>query len=369
MTLAELPIHKDLCSRLIRTVKEGRVAHGQYLQIEDGAGGLALALAYAQEILAGEPDMFGGVDTRASRLEHPDLHMIFPMVQAVDKTCDSSLEELRSALKLDSYLAYSQWLRIRGEKSKKAIISKHEAESVNKKLSLRSFEGGAKILIVWMAELMNQDCANKMLKLIEEPPVGSVIIMIGSDASRLLPTIRSRVQVTVADRLSVQEVAQALAQSLPATPESMLKAAAHAEGSIALAKDELQQEHSNQKPIIYDWLRLAYSRKVPEIMTWCDARAAGGKEELIQLIVEASSVIRIAFRKNYIEELSSGDDELDTFTSRFSPFVHDDNVSMLMEILDTAVGDLERNGNPRIVLLDTTYKLIRIIRLPRNEPA
>jgi len=368
MTFEELSIHQNIQSVLIQSAETGRIAHGQYFESVDGGGALPMAVAYAQAILGGEPDMFGGVDDRAARLEHPDLHIIFPMVQSVDKTCDSVVDEFRQEYKANPYLSYKQWLIARGEKAKKAIISKHEAENMAKKLSLRSFEGGYKILLIWMAELMNSDAANKLLKLIEEPPERTLILMVGTDSLRLLPTIRSRVQVLSFPPLTALEIEGVISKRSEEDESTQRYAALHAEGSIAKALDDLGIKDDLQVEAIMHWLRLSYQRKVIDVMTWCDSQVTEGREEVVRLLGTAQEVFRAAFRKNYLADTSERQDALAIFTQRFAPFIHAHNALTLMECTDKAIADLERNGNARIVLLDYSFQVIKLLRVKNEIP-
>jgi DNA polymerase-3 subunit delta' len=367
MTFEQLCIHQDTIQRLEKSVSESRIPHAQYIQTVDGGGGLPIAVAYAQSILSPQADMFGGVDTRASRLEHPDLHVVFPMVQSVDKTCDSLMGVFREYYAENPYTSYEQWLRFRGEKNKKAIISKHEAESVTKKLSLRSFEAGHKVLLIWMAELMNADCANKLLKLIEEPPEGSVILMVGNDSDRLLPTIRSRTQVLKLRPLENNEIQASLRKSVQATDDELASAVVDCEGSIARAIELLDVDESPAADQVMTWLRLCYQRKVLDTMSWSDGLAAQGREEALMVLKAALDVFREAFRKNYLTVSSNSNADLGRFTDKFSPFIHPGNAPQLMEETSIAIRDIERNGNVRIVLLDLSFKVMKLIRAPRPE--
>lgn len=371
MTFEQLLFHRDTVQRLEKSVSEGRIPHAQYIQTVDGGGGLSLAVAYAQCILSGEADMFGGQDSRASRLEHPDLHVVFPMVQSEDKTCDSLLGTFREYYSENPFTSYDQWLRFRGEKNKKAIISKHEAESVTKKLSLRSFEAGYKVLLIWMAELMNADCANKLLKLIEEPPDGSVIVMVGNDADKLLPTIKSRTQLLNLRPLEQLEILNTLRSQVQASDEILTEAALNCEGSIAHAMELLDDDENPFTGLSMAWLRLCYQRKVLDTMAWSDNLASQGREEAIKVLQETLSIFRDAFRKNYISSNGKGNYEAEEFTDKFSPFIHPDNAPALMEETSKAIADIERNGNTRIVLLDLSFKVMKLIRAPRpvTEPS
>ncbi len=368
MTFEQLKTHIKTKEILIRSIRDGRVPHAQYFQGIDGGGNLAMAIGYAQELLAGEADMFGGVDLRASRLEHPDLHIVFPMVQSVDKTCDSLVSEFREAYVKDPYLSYAQWVNQRDEKSKRAIISKHEAESITKKLTLRSFEGGFKVLLIWMPELMNLDCANKLLKLIEEPPSESAIIMVGNDIEGLLPTIRSRTQLVPLPPLSSDEVYAHLKESRTAEPEGILQnAAICAEGSIAKAIDSLQESGESYDAQIISWARLCYQRKVPEVMQWTDSMAGEGREGVVLMLKSTLDIFRMAFRKNHVDQSFGSSPATETFTSKFAPFVHDKNVGELMNLIDTCITDISRNGNSRIILLDASFAMMKLLRAPKAE--
>ncbi|NNC83512.1 MAG: hypothetical protein HKN79_08040 [Flavobacteriales bacterium] len=367
MFLEQLEIHRGLADRLKDSVRTGRIPHTQYFQGVDGGGALQLAIAYAQEVLAGDPDMFGNVDDRASRLEHPDLHVVFPMVQSVSRTSEGSIQELRDALKEHPYLSYDLWTRSRGERNKKAIISKYEADAVSKKLGLRAFEGKHKVLLIWMAELMNPECSNKLLKLIEEPPQGSIIIMVGCDADKLLPTIRSRTQVIDVHTLSPAEILPTLARWSDCPDNELQEAAIRSEGNISLALELLVGEPDEVSEQVMDWLRLCYQRKVPETMDWSDSMAGTGREEVKRVLHRTAELFQAAFKKNFIRTEAEETDKEDVFTTRFSPFIHMENAEDLAELMDTAIRDIERHGNARVILLDVSFQLMRLLRTPRGE--
>ncbi|NND94816.1 MAG: hypothetical protein HKN45_08105 [Flavobacteriales bacterium] len=348
---------------------KGRIPHAQYIQTIDGGGGLSIAIAYAQEILGGEADMFGGLDLRASRLEHPDLHMVIPMVQTVDKTCDSSINSFREYYLANPFTSYKQWLQYKGERNKKAIISKHEAQAVTKKLSLRSFEGGYKVLVMWMAELMNLDCANKLLKLVEEPPDRTVIIMVGNDSQKLLPTIRSRTQVLKLRPLNQQEIKATLKETLRVEEGDLTRAVIDSEGSISQALDLLKEDENQDDEHVKQWMRLCYQRKVVETMAWCDNIASLGRESTISVLQSTLEIFRLAFRMNYVLGSQTVASDKEEFTKKFSPFIHASNAPALMEETEKAITDIQRNGNARIVLLDLSFKVMREIRKPKEQLA
>lgn len=369
MTFDQLTIHSQTIKTLQSGIEADRVAHAQFFQGVDGGGNIAVAVAYAHALLnSGPADMFGGVDTRAARLEHPDLHLSFPIVQSVSsKISDPYIQDFREAYMSNPFMSYKQWQASRGEAGKKAIISKSEAESIAKKFSLRSFEGGRKVLLMWMPEYMNETCANKLLKLIEEPPADTVILMIGTDAEALLPTIRSRIQVNVLPPLSSEEILEVLQKHRSEDEDYLMEVAEQAEGSISYALNLLTEGIIDLSPQIIEWTRSCYSRNINEIMTWCDAQAAEGREPTLRLLERCLDVYRMAFRKHFIKETLSSDEELETFTEKFSPFIHTGNAEGLMESVESAHADISRNGNVRIVLLDLSFQVMKHLKNPVTQ--
>jgi DNA polymerase III subunit delta' len=369
MTFDQLTLHKNTAEKLLEGLANDRVAHAQYFQGADGGGNLPLVVAYAHALLSGgSSDMFGGMDTRAARLEHPDLHLSFPIVQSASaKISDPHVQDFREAYTSNPFMSYKQWQQSRGEAGKKAIISKSEAESIAKKFTLKSYEGGRKVLLMWMPEYMNETCSNKLLKLIEEPPADTVIILVGTDAEALLPTIRSRIQVTVLPPLSADEIMEILVKNRSEDEDYLMEVAEQAEGSISYALNLLTEGIIDLSPQIIEWTRSCYSRNINEVMTWCDTQAAEGREPTLRLLERCLDVYRMAFRKHFIKETLSSDEELETFTEKFSPFIHTGNAEGLMESVEKAHADISRNGNVRIVLLDLSFQVMKHLKNPVTQ--
>jgi DNA polymerase III subunit delta' len=369
MTFDQLDMHQEIQWALKEGLSNGRVPHAQYFMGVDGGGHLPMAVAYAQALLNDNPsDLYGQGDTRAARLEHPDLHIVFPVVQsASQKTCERSINEFREAYQANPYMSYKQWQESRGEEQKKAIISKSEAEAIAKRLSLKSYEGGRKVLLLWMPELMNDTCANKLLKLIEEPPDDTVILLVGTDKDALLPTIQSRIQEVPFRPLSSEEIFNVLSVYRAEEEAWLMEVAEQAEGSLAYAISLLTEGIEDQSPLIIEWMRLCYARRVPEIMAWCDDRVKEGREPTLRMLEGCLDIFRMALRRNFIQESLASDKEVDTFTQKFSPYIHVGNAEGLMEAVEKAHADISRFGNARIVLLDLSFQVIRLLRMPVTQ--
>jgi DNA polymerase-3 subunit delta' len=369
MTFENLNMHQDVQRALKEGLSSGRVPHAQFFLGIDGGGNLPMAVAYAHALLNDNPnDLFGEGDTRASRLEHPDLHIIFPVVQsASQKTCDRLLNDFREAYQANPFMSYRQWQESRGEEQKKAIISKSEADSIAQKLSLKSYEGGRKVLLLWMPELMNDTCANKLLKLIEEPPQDTVLILVGTEKDALLPTIQSRIQEVPFRPLKADEIFNVLSEYRAEDEAWLMEVSEQAEGSLAYAISLLTEGIEDQSPLIIEWMRLCYARRVPDIMGWCDSRVKEGREPTLRLLEGCLDIFRMAFRRNFIEESLASDEEVDTFTQKFSPYIHIGNAEGLMEAVEKAHADIARFGNARIVLLDLSFQVMRLLRISVTE--
>ena len=188
---------KKIKEKLINSVSVGRIRHAQLFCGENGWGALSLAIAYAGEILSSEK----GEDAwrKVGSLQHPDLHFSFPVATTdsvkKDPTSNQFTKEWREFLKENPYGSIYDWLQFLGVEKKQGIINVHEAQEIVKSLSLNSYEGGYKIMVIWLPELMNNSAANKLLKIIEEPPKKTVFLLVSEREDLLLPTITSRCQL------------------------------------------------------------------------------------------------------------------------------------------------------------------------------
>jgi len=257
------------------------------------------------------------------------------------------------------------------ESGKSSIISKHESEQIVKKLSLKAYEGGKKVMIIWMPEMMNITCANKLLKLIEEPPQDSVILLVGADYESMLPTIRSRVQLLKFKPLPDAEMHTLIQSRQPGLEaERMALIIRRSEGNLSTAIQMLEGGESEEDGLqlsIQDWMRLCYKIQVIDFMQWVDVVAKKGRDTQKQLLQTAMEIFRMAFRKNFITIPDNNSDKLEVFTKRFAPFVNENNAPDLLEIFDQAYRDIDRNGNPRIIFTDLSFKVAKALRNPAAQ--
>lgn len=359
-------------NHLVNGIVNNRIPHAQLFV---GQGVLPLVLAYSQALLCSENDT--NCQTLVSKLTHPDLHFAFPVAttEKIKSNPTSSLfmEEWRTFVSQNPYGNLFEWLQSLGIENKQGIIGVTEAQEIGKKLSLKSFQGGYKVMIIWMAEKMNTEAANKLLKLLEEPPQKTVLILIAVDKSALLDTIVSRCQLLEIPSLSEEQIAQALIQQKNADYPTAREIARQANGNYNTALQVLQtlnESHPFEDWTI-KWIRTAFRVKenktvINELLQWAEEIAGAGRETQKKFLDYCIEFFRQALLINY------GADSLTYLKikhpgfviEKFAPFVHGNNGIEIINALENASYHIERNGNAKIIFSDLSFKLTRLLHRP-----
>ncbi|WP_318311240.1 DNA polymerase III subunit [Flagellimonas crocea] len=367
-------------NHLVTTAETGRVAHAQLFVGPEGSGVLPMAIAYAQYLLCGntggENDGKNTVcNTKCNSLTHPDLHFAFPVSNS-DKVkshavSDHYLEEWRQFVKEQPYGNLFDWYRHIGIEKKQGQIGVDEAQDMVKKLSLKSYEGGYKVLIVWMAEKMNSSAANKLLKLIEEPPNKTVLLLLAEDEEQIINTIRSRCQILNFPPLAEQVITDELLLRGVAQTEA-LTIALEANGNFNKALDLLNKDSED---LVFErwfvqWVRSAFKAKgnkgaIQELILWSDEVAKTGREVQKQFLNYCLTMMRQALLLNYgTDELVYVKVHTEGFDLRkFAPFVHENNILDIVKELEEAIFHVERNGNSKLIFTDLSIKLTRLLHV------
>src|SRR3989338_4988709 len=207
----------ELKHHLLHEVKGGKISHAQLFLGKPGYCSLPLALAFVQYLFCenrSETDSCGECPQcrKVSELQHPDLHFSFPTVLAIAKKADAFISDWRAQIKENPYFNLHDWTRRIDSSERKPIIGVDESLEIIKKLNLKSFEGGYKVMVIWMAEEMNADCANKLLKILEEPTPKTLFILLAEAQDKMLTTILSRTQIVRVTMLPTDTIQQALEQ-------------------------------------------------------------------------------------------------------------------------------------------------------------
>lgn len=349
---------------LLLQYKEGRVAHTQLFCSAKGVGAFELALAYARYLNCEHPgasDSCGVCPSciKFNKLIHPDLHFIFPVIKA--KICDDYLADWRRFVLSTPYFTLEQWLNYIQAENAQGIIYAKESESLLEKLSFKSSQGKYKTTIIWLPEKMHTVCANKLLKLFEEPPKNTIFILVSQEPELLLPTILSRTQRIDIPKLKSEEIAGYLQQNYGIDP-TLSKSIAHiSEGSLnkALAEIQLNEDKSLFLELFINIMRNAYAKKVKEIKAWSEQVAALGREKQKQLLTYCQYMIRENFIYNIQKpELNYMNDEEKRFSKNFSPFINERNIINIMKEFNRAQQHIEQNANAKMVFFDLALKLI-----------
>jgi DNA polymerase-3 subunit delta' len=360
--------------RLIRSVKEGRISHAQLFLGPQGSGSLAMAVAYAQYICCSNKGERESCDQCSScikynKLVHPDLHFVYPVALSKDiRTSSDVIAEWRSAFLNDPYISLFNWFEQLDAENKQAIIGVEESGEILRKLSLTTYEAEYKIMIIWQAEKMNQAAANKLLKILEEPPDKTLFLLICENEEQLLRTIVSRTQLIKISKIKDDELADALVAYNDVSLQAAQKIAHLADGNYAEALLLISEnENAAQNLASFQKLMRASLKFDPKaVMTWIDEVAAAGRERQKNFLTYALHIMRESLVLNYADAslIKLGADEQD-FVKKFSPFIHASNMERFIEELNMAYYHMERNANAKILFMDLAFKFNELLNLPK----
>ncbi|MBQ8674287.1 MAG: DNA polymerase III subunit delta' [Bacteroides sp.] len=359
--------------RLRQEVAEGRVPHALLFCGPAGSGKMPLALAYARYLSCPNrtaTDACGHCPACAKweKLVHPDVHFVYPMVKsskAKKEVCGDYLPEWRRMLLNSAYFGLNHWLAEMEAENGQAIIYAKESDEISRKLSLKASEGGYKITLIWMPEKLHEVCANKLLKLLEEPPERTVFLLVSEEPERILTTIQSRTQRFNLPRIEDEAIAQALQQKYGLQQSDSLSIAHLANGNFikALETIHLNEESKLFFDLFVRLMRLSYQRKIREMKQWSEEVAALGRERQKNFLGYCQRMIRENFILNlHRPELNYMTQEEQNFSARFSPFVNERNVMGIMHELSEAQGHIEQNVNARMVFFDFSLKMIVLLK-------
>lgn len=359
--------------RLIQEVNEGRIPHAQLLCGPEGVGKLPLALAYARYICCthrGETDACGVCPScvKFNKLVHPDLHFVFPIVKSAKgkkEVCDDYIAEWRAFVLQNPYFNLNHWLNEMGVENSQALIYAKESDEILRKLSLKSSEGGYKITIVWLPEKMHVVCANKLLKLLEEPPEKTIFLLISEAPDQILQTILSRTQRFNIRKIEEPAIAAVLQTRYGVLQAESLAIAHLANGNFVKALETIHLNEENRLffDLFVNLMRLSYQRKIKEMKQWSEQVAGMGRERQKNLLEYCQRMIRENFIYNFHQQaLSYMTIDEQNFATRFAPFVNERNVMGIMDELSKAQQHIEQNVNAKMVFFDFSLKMIVLLK-------
>ena len=379
MQFSEILGQEHIKNHLTRSADLGRIPHAQLFVGPEGCGTLPMAIAYAQYILCNNQngENFGANEScnlKFQKISHPDLHFVYPTVSTDDvKTKPKSIDfiaDWRQFILQNPYGGLFDWYSVLGVQNKQGEIRVDDAQEILKSLALKSYEGGYKIMIVWMADKMNTAASNKLLKLLEEPPEKTVFILISENEEDIIQTIRSRCQVLHFIGLSENVISESLVSRENIEPKLATKIAHQAQGNynkaLHLLKDDSEEFPFEQWFVV--WVRAAFKAKgnaavIADLIQWSEQIAALGRETQKKFLQYCIDIFRQALLHNYeTPSLVYMEPTVENFTiAKFAPFVNGNNIHEIFQELSDAIYHIERNGNAKIILTDLSIKLTRLI--------
>jgi DNA polymerase-3 subunit delta' len=353
--------------RLLNTVHENRVSHAQLFLGPEGSGSLALAVAYAQYLSCEDrktEDSCGGCSScrKYEKLVHPDLHFSYPFF-ASDKndTALSFIEQWREALLTHPYLSLDIWRGYLEAENKQANINIAECHQIIKKLSLKPFESVYKILILWLPEYLDK-VGNTLLKIIEEPQPNTVFLLVAQNQDQILNTILSRTQLVKITCLPYNDIRSYLINERGVPAQTAEEAAYLSNGNLTEALGMLQQEANSFHADFLEWLRKCYGNKGLDVMRFVERIAKAGREPQKNFIRYGISYIRecclLLGGAGDLVHLPAAEKET---AQKMAGVMNMEMAEAISEVLEKAHYAVERNANPKILFLDVSLQIIKII--------
>ncbi len=377
MLFKDIVGQSEVKNKLIRSVRDNRIAHAQLFTGPEGTGKLMLAIAYAQYISCqnrGENDSCGVCPSchKFEKLIHPDLHFVFPVNEtkkkdddekSASRQSDAFIRQWREAILSNPYISESQWYETIGLENKLGIINTAESSEVIKKLSLKSFEADYKTMIIWLPERMHINASNRLLKLIEEPPPKTLFLLITENMGALLSTILSRTQIVKILPLKREEIATALVERYRLSPGKAQDISRVANGNFqtALTLTTITEENPYFE-MFRQLMRHCYSKNVLGLLDWVDEASSLSREKQKEMMLYSIKTIRECFMLNIgLGDIAYLSGEEADFGKKFSPFVNNSNIKAIYAHYNSAIEHLGRNGNPQVVFTDFSLNMALLI--------
>lgn len=355
-------------TKLINEVRTGKISHAQLFLGKAGFNTLPLALAFVTYVFCenkGESDSCGVCPScqKMKTYQHPDLHFSYPVVLALHKTSTMALAEWRQMLVETPLFNLNDWIRFVDPKERKPVIGTEESAEIIKKLSLKSYEGGYKIMIIWMPEEMNQTCANKLLKILEEPPAKTLFLLVSESQERMLPTILSRTQLIKIPPYDI-DISRRVLMHLGADDLTATSIASRCDGNLRDAIQQFQGGEENERlhELFVRLMRVCYSKDVNAMLDWTDDIAKLSAEGQKLFINYALHMIRQSVLRNYTNDvLLRVSDKEKAFLVKFSQFITNNNLIDFSEIFTKAHYYIERNAHSKLLFTQLCFQVMRFI--------
>lgn len=377
MKFSEVIGQQQVAERLQQLADQQRVPHAIMICGPQGAGKMALAIAFASYLLGEREDETQIAEKERNsvamvrKLEHPDLHFSFPVFKTKSMsadhkvTSDDFMKDWLQFIKQGPYFTLNQWTGTIGVENQQTRIYVGESDLLTRKLSLTASQGGYKVAIIWLPEKMNAECANKMLKLLEEPTPRTVFILVPEEPEKIIETIRSRTQQIYIKAIQQEEIKKALIRQRGIDEQNATRIARMANGNWLKALEELDSENEKRHflELFISLMRLTYTKQLGELKTWSENVASLGREKQKRMMEYFLHMVRENFMYNFNQpQLSYMTQDEENFASKFAPFINEANVIQITEQMQRTIPEITQNANPKILFYDMALQLIILIR-------
>lgn len=367
-------------ARLQQLVDEQRIPHALMFTGPRGCGKMALALAFASFLLGerwngksllANASAITNAEAMLAQWQHPDLHFSYPVIKSKGAGSDSKItsedfaKEWRQMLGGGPYFTLEQWMRYMNAENQQASIFEAESDRLMRKLNLKSSLGGNKVSLIWLPERMNLTSANKLLKLLEEPPLKTFFLLVSEHPELLLETIRSRVQVFAVTRIDDESVSEALTERQGIAPQDARRIARIANGDWMKALEEIDADNENKEffALFVTLMRKAYAKDVKSLKAWSQTVADFGREKQKRLIAYMMQMVRENFMYNFHNpQLCYMTQAEEAFAQKFAPFINERNVLLFQNRLQLMMRDISQNANGKLQFFNFALEVTIYIR-------
>ena len=379
MLFKEIIGNNSVKKQLIEAVRNNRISHAQLFLGKSGSAKLTLALAYAQFLNCENRTAVDSCGTCSSclkfnNLSHPDLHLVIPVLKTKEvqkPVSDHFIGKWRDFITNNYYGSLNGWIDSFGTENKtgqQGTIYKDEANNIHKKLSLKNYEAEYRVVLIWMPERMNLEVSNKLLKLFEEPPKGTIFLLITENTNQLLPTINSRLQTIKITDFTAEDIVNHFGeQALSLEKAKQLRNLTNADlGKIT----QILEDKEGELDLFSDfsvWMRLTYKMDVQGISKWVDNLSLKGRKQQNLFLSYAIKMVRECLIYNFASDtlLKTNENEF-AFLTKFSPFIHEENSVMITEKLEESIKAINRNANAKILFFELSLQMVKFLRLKRK---
>lgn len=379
MLFKDIPGNRFIKKQLVSTVKNGRVSHAQLFTGNSGSAKLAIAIAYARFLNCSKKLADDSCGTclsciKYNTLSHPDLHLIFPVLKLGGtkvNISDNFVNAWRNFIMKNIYGSLDDWINTFGKENKtgeKGTIYKDEVIAIHKKIALKNFESHYRVILIWMPEQMDAKTSNKLLKLFEEPPSGTIFLLVSENPKKMLTTIISRLQEIKINDFSSKDLFSFFKKN-NLSPERIMELKNLADSDlgkmIQFLEDDIKEYDSFDDFAL--WMRITYKKDILSISKWVDSISTKGRKNQKLFLSYAIKIVRECLIFNFTSNklLKTNEKEFD-FISKFAPFIHEENSINIFEEIDRSINAIDRNANAKILFFELSLQMIKLLKVKRK---